>query len=355
MGKPEINFGLVGPTGPVGETVLGLLPHADFDVGEIRVFASEQSEGKTIEYEGEQLTLRHARSVEDFLGLHAVIVAAGGDATKTQVSKQVRPWIVGAGAVDIDKSSVFRHEEGTPLALAGVNDEVLKSVKGGDTVASPNCTTSIAMLALKPLHDLAGLKSLRAHTNQAVSGQGRAGIDETWAAAKEIMSEGPDDLISGLIRDRHPLTSKTFPVATPALNVVPSAGTELENGDTTEKRKMTDVTRKILGIDDMPIMSSNGRVFVMNVHSMSLNAEFEIDISPAEAKEAIEAAPYVRLVDKPHALMATGLDDVIVGRIRKDVTRPNTLELWAAGDNLRPGAATNGVRILERLAHQGLV
>lgn len=353
MENPEVNLGLVG-VGPVNQTVLDILPEYNVDVGELRIFASEKSEGKKFQHGDDEFTLRHARSAEDFHGLDAVIVAAGGEATKTAVSSQVRPWIEEAGAVDIDKSSAFRHEEGVPLVVAGVNSEALRGVRRGDTVAVPNCTTTIGLLALKPLHDAAGLKSLRVTTIQSVSGQGQNGIEETFATARELLDEGVDDLLSGKVRENHPLVSSAFPVATPAFNVVPFAGTvDAETGKTSEEQKFINESRKILGMEDLPVTATCTRSMVATGHSEAINAEFEEDISPEEAREILRSAYGIRLVDEPHALAVAGLDEVLVGRIRKDDTRDNTLDLWAVGDNLRPGAATNGARILEFLANQG--
>lgn len=350
MSNPEINLGLVGATGKVGQAVLEMLPGYDLGVDELRVYASERSEGKVIEYEGENLTLRHARSSEDFRGLDFVIVSAGGDITKTRVSKEVRPWIEEAGAIDVDNSSAFRDEDDVPLVVVGVNDDRLEYVKRGDTVANPNCTTMIAMMALKPLHDLAGLTSVNVTTYQSVSGQGQEGIDETVAHSKALL-EDPEALVTGRVRMDLP-QSEIFP-AMAAFNVVPFVG-KPEGRDTSEELKLVRESRKILDVGALPVQATCARVSVLNVHSMAISASFEHDISPEEAEEALEVAPGVQLVDIPQAVLAAGLDDVMVGRVREDVTRRNGLDFWAAGDNLRKGAATNAMQIVKALAKHGI-
>lgn len=351
MNNPEISLGVVGATGKVGQTVLEILPDYGFDISELRLFASESSKGKTVEFEDEQYALRYARSAADFHGLDFVIVSAGGDITKTRVSKEVRPWIEEAGAIDVDNSSAFRGEERVPLVVAGVNDDELRDIRRGSTVANPNCTTMIAMMALKPLHDIGGLSSINVKTYQSVSGQGQEGIDETIEHTKVLLKD-PEALVTGKARDEGLPESGVFPAMT-AFNVVPFAGS-LEGRDTSEELKFVRESRKILGLGGLPVQATCARVPVLNVHSMAISAGFEKEITPEDAEEALGAAPGVKLTDVPQAVMAAGLDEVLVGRIRKDMSRENGLELWVSGDNLRKGAATNAVQIVEGIARQGI-
>lgn len=351
MNNPEINLGLVGATGLVGKTVLKILPEYAIDIGELRSFASEGSEGKTIEYEDEQLTIRHARSADDFRGLDVVIASAGGDKAKKAVSEEIRPMIEAAGAVMIDNSSAFRREKDVPLVVAGVNDDELESVRRGQTVANPNCTTMIGMMAIKPLHNAAGLKSINVSTYQAVSGQGQKAIDETLEMTEKALELPADSFVNG----KAVVISNIFPVS-PVFNVAPYCGEDYKHDErqTTEETKFVNESRKILGLDNLAVTATCARVLVLNGHSLSMSLGFERDISPEQAEELLSEAPGVQLAKVPMAVNAAGIDDVLVGRIRRDPTTENGLQLWVAGDNLRKGAATNAVQIAEALAHQGL-
>jgi aspartate-semialdehyde dehydrogenase len=358
MSNPEVNLGVVGATGLVGETVLDILEERDVPIGELRLFASERSAGETIRFMDDDIVLRHATAPDSFHGLDYVIVSAGGDKSKTMVSRQVIPWAVEAGAIAIDNSSAFRDDPDVPLVVAGVNQYELNDIPKG-IVANPNCTTMQAMPPLRALHYYAGLKSIVMSSYQSVSGQGKAGINETVDHTEEYLKR-PYELVGGSVRKSGLPSSEVFP-APAAFNVVPQAGSFVGR-DTTEELKFKNESRKILGLGSVAIDATCVRVPVLNVHSLYINTELESPITVEQAEDAIGNMPQaedaignmpgVRLDNVPQTLKAAGEDDVFVGRIRKSEVFDNGIQLFVAGDNLRKGAALNAVQILELLAEK---
>jgi aspartate-semialdehyde dehydrogenase len=331
--------GIVGATGLVGSMMLRLLEERQFPLGSLRLFASARSAGQAIAYKGREITVEDAATA-DYAALDLVFFSAGGS-----TSKALAPRVAAAGAVVIDNSSAWRGDPDVPLVVAEVNPEALSSIPKG-IVANPNCTTMAAMPALKPLHDAAGLKRLVASTYQAVSGGGVQGID---VLARQLAHVGDRaaELASG---GSGALLPKAEKWAVPmAHNVVPLNYELVEDGYTEEEIKLRDETRKILALPDLPVSGTCVRVPVFTGHSLSINAEFERAISPAQALALLEKAPGVVVSEVPNPLEAAGRDPVYVGRVRKDPTVKHGLALFVVGDNLRKGAALNAIQIGEVL------
>ncbi|HEX5761829.1 MAG TPA: aspartate-semialdehyde dehydrogenase [Solirubrobacterales bacterium] len=342
MAENGYRVGVLGATGAVGSTILGVLAERDFPAAEVVPFASERSAGRTLEWEDRQLEVRALR--DDTIGdLDVVLSSAGGS-----VSAEWAPKLVEAGAVVVDNTSYWRMHDDVPLVVAQVNDEAAASHRG--IVANPNCTTMVMMMALAPLHRAVGLERLVVSTYQAVSGTGQRAIEELREQSKQVL-DGAENPAASVYPHRI------------AFNVLPQVETFKDGDDyTTEERKVMAETRKILDLgDEVAISATCARVPVFSGHSESVNVETTEELSPEECRELLAAAPGVQVVDDPAAgryplaIEAAGRDDVLVGRIRRDPDRERTLNLWIVGDNLRKGAATNAVQVAELLAERGLL
>ena len=335
----QLNVGVVGATGLVGSMMRELLAERNFPVGTLRLFASARSAGKQVDFNGQPVTVEDAETA-DFAGLDVVFFSAGGSA-----SKALAPKAAAAGAIVIDNSSAWRSDPDVPLVVAEVNPDALANIPKG-IVANPNCTTMAVMPALKPLHDEAGLKRLVASTYQAVSGAGLAGIE---ILAKQLAHVG--DRAAELARNGHadflPAAEKW--AAPIAHNIAPLNYVLGEDDYTEEELKLRDESRKILNIPGLPVSGTCVRVPVFTGHGISVNVEFERPISAARALELLEAAPGVVVTAAPDSLAATGIDPVLVGRVRPDRSVEHGLALFVVGDNLRKGAALNAVQIAEVL------
>ena len=335
----QLNVGVVGATGLVGSMMRELLAERNFPVGTLRLFASARSAGKQVDFNGTAVTVEDAETA-DFAGLDVVFFSAGGS-----TSKALAPKAAAAGAIVIDNSSAWRSDPDVPLVVAEVNPDALATIPKG-IVANPNCTTMAVMPALKPLHDEAGLKRLVASTYQAVSGAGVAGID---ILAKQLAHVG--DRAAELARNGHadflPAAEKW--AAPIAHNIAPLNYVLGEDDYTEEELKLRDESRKILNIPGLPVSGTCVRVPVFTGHGISVNAEFDRPISAARALELLEAAPGVVVTAAPDSLAATGIDPVLVGRVRPDRSVEHGLALFVVGDNLRKGAALNAVQIAEVL------
>lgn len=333
--------GVLGATGLVGTTILELLAARDFPVAELRPLASERSAGKTIEWKGEAVTVQ-AVSDESIQGLDLVLSSAGGS-----VSAEWTPKLVAAGATVVDNTSYWRMKDDVPLVVAEVNPDALEGHKG--IIANPNCSTMQMVVALKPLHDAAGIERLVISTYQAVSGTGKAAIDELRAEARAVV--GGYDVPEPRIYP-HQI----------AFNVLAQAGSFPEGDDhTDEERKLINETRKILGDPEIRVSATCVRVPVETGHSEAVNVETREPLDPERARELLAAAPGVTVVDDPAAgrypmaIDAAGKDDVFVGRIRRDPGNEKALDIWVVSDNLRKGAATNTVQLGELLIERGLL
>lgn len=325
--------GIVGATGAVGQEVLGLLGSRRFPLSELKLFASNRSAGKQIEALGQTLTVEEATKT-CFDGLDFVIFAASAS-----LAKELCPAAAAAGAIAIDNSSAFRMDPEVPLVVPEINPEAAKAHKG--IIANPNCTTAITLMAVYPLHRRFGLKRMFASTYQAVSGSGVAAMAELETQIGQL-SRG------------EPITVDAFPYQI-ALNALPQVDDFLENGYTKEEMKMVNESRKIMGLPDLVASCTCVRVPVMRSHSISVNAEFEHEVSVEAARVAIEAAPGIDLVDDPAnrrypmPLDFAGRENCGVGRFRKDLGYDNGLAFWVVGDQLWKGAALNAVQIAECL------
>ncbi|MEV5570870.1 aspartate-semialdehyde dehydrogenase [Spirillospora sp. NPDC052269] len=337
-----MRIGIVGATGQVGGVMRKILAERDFPVDELRLFASARSAGRTIPWGDGEITVEDAASA-DFSGLDIALFSAG----KT-TSVALAPKVAEAGAVVIDNSSGWRMDPDVPLVVSEVNPEAAR-VRPKGIIANPNCTTMAAMPVLRPLHEEAGLSALVVATYQAVSGSGLAGVDELHQQALKV-APGADALT-------HDGSAVAFPepnvyVRPIAFNVLPMAGSIVDDGlaETDEEQKLRNESRKILGIPGLKVSGTCVRVPVFTGHSLQINARFDRPVSPERAAELLAGAPGVVLSDVPTPLEAAGRDATYVGRIRRDETVENGLALFAAGDNLRKGAALNAVQIAELVA-----
>ena len=338
------HIAVVGATGQVGGVVLRLLAERNFPVESLRVMSSARSAGKSITWDGNDYTIEDA-STADLAGIDIAIFSAGGG-----TSKELAPKFAAAGAIVIDNSSAWRMDPDVPLVVSEVNPNEVRNAKKG-IIANPNCTTMAAMPVLKVLDELAGLERLIVTTFQAVSGSGLAGVEELKTQVEVAMTQDIAELT-------HDGSSINFPdpgkyVRTIAFDVVPIAGAIVDDGsyETDEEQKLRKESQKILGLPDLLVSGTCVRVPVFTGHSLSINAEFEQDITPAQAIEVLEGAEGVVVTDVPTPLQAAGADPTFVGRIRQDQSAPGNkgLVFFVSNDNLRKGAALNAVQIAELL------
>jgi aspartate-semialdehyde dehydrogenase len=309
----EVHIGVVGATGAVGEITLALLAERGFD--NVRAFASARSAGRPLPYGSGELVVEEASPEALGSGLDVCFFSVGAAA-----SRELVPHAAAGGAVCVDKSTAYRLTEGIPLIVPEANGERALEHKG--IVANPNCSTIQLVCLLKPLHEAALLKSVRVSTYQSASGAGRASMEQLQA---QQSADG---------------------------NVV--MDWNFEGDESEEESKLRAETRKILELPELSLSATCARVPVLVGHSQAIWVETERPLEPDEAREALAAAPSVRVQDRPTAGDAVGGDDVLVGRIRRD-TAGEGLVLWGVCDNLRKGAALNAIQIAELLlARQAL-
>ena len=337
MDAPRI--ALVGATGAVGKVFLGILEEGRFPASEIRLCASERSVGKEIALNGHRLTVEEP-TPELFSEVDVVFIAAG-----SSVSRELAPIAAEAGALVVDKSSAFRMDPDVPLVVPEINGDDIDGHCG--IVSVPNCSTTQLVMVLNPLNDAIPISRVVVDTYQSVSGTGAAAVDELTAQSGQVLGGGD--------------TSPSVYPHRIAFNVLPQVESFLPNGYTQEEMKMTNETRKIMHLPDLPISATCVRVPGMVAHAEAAHIEFEQSMSPGEAREVLDAAPGVTVVDDPassHYPMpvdAEGKDDVFVGRIRQDVSTTNGIALWLVSDNLRKGAATNAIQIAEEALRRDLL
>ncbi|MGI8727054.1 MAG: aspartate-semialdehyde dehydrogenase [Solirubrobacterales bacterium] len=337
-----LRVGVVGATGAVGSTILRVLAEREFALDELRPLASARSAGKRLPFGTDEVEVQ-VLSEETIGDLDLVISSAGGT-----ISSEWAPRIIDAGAVVVDNTSYWRMHDQVPLVITEVNPEAADSHRG--LVANPNCSTMQALVALAPLQREVGIERMLISTYQSVSGTGQKAIEELRTQSRAVL-EG----------------ETTEPEIYPhriAFNVLPQVEVFVDGDDyTTEERKMMAETRKILGVSEaeMGISATCARVPVFGAHSESINIQMREPIEPEECRELLSAAPGVVVVDQPGegryplATDATGRDEVLVGRIRRDPSHERCLNLWVVGDNLRKGAATNAVQVAELLVKRDLV
>jgi aspartate-semialdehyde dehydrogenase len=341
-----VRVGVVGATGQVGGVMREVLAERNFPVSDIRFFASARSAGRTLPWQGADITVEDAETA-DWSDLDIALFSAGG-----ATSRALAPVVAAAGVTVIDNSSAWRMDPDVPLVVSEVNPDDLDHVRKG-IIANPNCTTMAAMPVLAPLHRAAGLERLILSTYQATSGAGLSGVAELDEQVRKTADRAASLAFDGRAVDFPAPHKFAAPIA---FNVLPLAGSIVDDGsgETDEEQKLRNESRKILGIPDLRVAGTCVRVPVFTGHSLSITAEFARDLSPEQAVEVLAAAPGVALADVPTPLMAAGTDPAYVGRIRRDPTVDHGLTLFVSNDNLRKGAALNAVQIAELVvARQG--
>jgi len=332
---------VVGATGAVGSTILGVMRERGFPADEVVPLASARSAGRRIDWGEKTLTVQELTHAA-IGGFDLALFSAGGT-----ISEEWGPRFADAGAVVVDNSSYWRMFDHVPLVVAEVNPEAVDGHSG--IVANPNCSTMQMVVALKPILDSVGIERLVVSTYQSVSGTGQRAVEELHDQAAAVVD------------------AKELPVPAVyphqiAFNVLPQVET-FKDGDayTTEERKMMAETRKIFGDGEIGISATCARVPVYTGHSESVNVQTRDPLSPEECRDLLSGAPGVQVIDDPAsglyplAIDAAGQDDVLVGRIRTDDSHPRCLNLWIVGDNLRKGAATNAVQVAELLVERSLL
>jgi len=327
------NVAVVGATGVVGREIREILETRDFPVGDLRFLASGRSAGTVVPFRGRDITVENLATV-DFEGTDLVLSSPGAS-----VSREFAPRAVEAGAVVVDNSSAFRMDPGVPLVVPEVNPEAVQGHNG--IIANPNCSTIQLVVALWPLHRSFGVKRVVVSTYQAVSGAGRRAIEELSRQTMALMGQRPVEI-------------EALPHQI-AFNVLPHIDVFGDDGYTREETKLIRESRKIMGLPELSLTATAVRVPVLNAHSESVNVQTAKPVSADAARGVLARAPGIEVVDDPGdqeypmPLAAGGRDEVLVGRIRKDVSVDNGLDLWICADNLRKGAALNTVQIAELL------
>jgi aspartate-semialdehyde dehydrogenase len=335
----KYNVAILGATGAVGTELLALLEERNFPLSKLKLLASARSAGKSVVFKGEDLIIEEVTE-SSFNDIDIVLSSAGGS-----ISKQWLPIAVKSGAVSIDNSSAFRMNPDVPLVVPEVNPEAVIHHKG--IIANPNCTTILMAIAVYPLHQVQPIKRIVVATYQSASGAGARAMEEVLVQSKAILNG-------------EPVLSKVLPYPL-AFNLFPHNSPMMDNSYCEEEMKMVNETRKIFGDPDIRITATCVRVPVLRAHSEAINLEFEQPFSTDKAREILAMAAGVKLVEDfpknyfPMPIEASGKDDVLVGRIRQDISHPNGLELWLCGDQIRKGAALNAVQIAELLIAQSLV
>jgi aspartate-semialdehyde dehydrogenase len=330
---------ILGATGAVGTELLELLESRNFPVSELKLLASERSAGRSLPFKGENIPVE-AVSDRAFENVDIVLASAGGS-----TSKKWAPVAVEKGAVFIDNSSAFRMNPEVPLVVPEVNPQAAANHQG--IIANPNCTTILMTVAIWPLHQVQPIQRIVAATYQSASGAGAKAMEEVKTQASVIL-QGQEPVAQVL---PYPLAFNLFPHNTPINDL----------GYCEEEMKMVNETRKIFDTQQIRITATCVRVPVLRAHSESINLEFATPFNPDKAREILSNAPGVKLVEDwqanhfPMPIEATGRDEVLVGRIRQDISHPCGLELWLCGDQIRKGAALNAVQIAELLVEKNLL
>jgi len=332
---------VVGATGAVGQAMLDILSERQFPVGRVHALASERSAGTTVEFGRQQLTVENLAEF-DFSTVQIGLFSPGAS-----VSAIYAPIAGQAGCVVIDNTSQFRYQDDIPLVVPEVNPEALANYTNHNIIANPNCSTIQMLVALKPIHDAVGIERINVATYQAVSGTGKEAIEELAGQTARLLNG-------------QPVECEVYPKQI-AFNVLPHIDVFQDNGYTKEEMKMVWETRKILGDDRIQVNPTCVRVPVFYGHSEAIHIETREKISAEHARQLLQAAPGVVVMDErkdggyPTAVGdASGQDPVLVGRIREDISHPRGLDLWVVADNVRKGAALNSIQIAETLIMQHL-
>lgn len=333
-----VKLAIVGATGAVGQEMLKILDERKVKIKELLCLADPREAGTVIKFRGENLTVKAADD-EAFRWADVAMFAVG-----TEVSRQLIPQAVKNNCVAIDNSYAFRLTEGVPLVVPEVNPEDIEEHKG--IIANPNCSTIIMVVAINPIHQVAGLTRVVVSTYQAVSGAGKAGLDEL------------DQHVQAHINGSEPkMNVFQHPIA---FNLIPHIDVFVEEDYTREEMKMVWETRKIMHVPDLKIAATAVRVPVYRSHSESINLETRKPLTAAEARDILSRSPGIVVQDDPQnnsypmPLYTSNRDEVFVGRIRTDISTDNGLAIWIAADQIRKGAATNAIQIAEQVIEKNL-
>ncbi|MDH5300355.1 MAG: aspartate-semialdehyde dehydrogenase [Gammaproteobacteria bacterium] len=327
---------VVGATGAVGEAMISILEQRNFPVGKLYLLASERSAGKRVEFKGKYVSVENLADF-DFSKVQIGLFSAGGS-----ISREFAPKAAEAGCVVIDNTSEFRMEDDIPLVVPEVNPHAVAQYTNRNIIANPNCSTIQMLVALKPIYDAVGITRINVATYQAVSGTGKEAIEELASQTATLLNGKS-------------ITCEVYPKQI-AFNCLPHIDVFQDNGYTREEMKMVWETRKILEDDQIQVNPTAVRVPVFFGHSEAVHIETREKITTLMARDLLEAAPGIVLMDKREAggyptpvTEAAGNDPVYVGRIREDISHPKGLNLWVVADNVRKGAALNSIQIAELL------
>ena len=331
---------IVGVSGAVGQEFLKVLAERNFPMDELVIFGSARSAGKKYEFKGKELTVKELKHGNDFKDIDIALTSAGAG-----ISKEYASTITKYGAIMIDNSSAFRYDDDVPLVVPEVNAEDAKN-RPRNIIANPNCSTIQMVVALKPIENLSKIKRVRVATYQAASGAGAQGIAELEQQAQDVAN----NKAVKVEKFQHQL----------AMNVIPHIDVFLDNDYTKEEMKMNWETKKIMHTN-AEVSATCVRIPVARAHSEAIWVETENPLSVADVTTAFENFDGLTVVDNPAKneypmpLFVSGKDDVYVGRIRQDVTDPNSITFWCVGDQIKKGAALNAVQIAEWLIENGEV
>ena len=331
--KDKYIVAVVGATGAVGNEMISILEERNFPVDQLRLFASERSKGKTLDFHGNPVKVE-VLTDKVFDGIDIALFSAGGDR-----STEFAPAAAKLGCVVVDNSSAWRMDPKVPLVVPEVNPDDIKKHKG--IIANPNCSTIQMVVVLKPIHDAAKITRVVVTTFQAVSGTGKKAMDELLDQTKDLLN----------FKDATP---SVYPHQI-AFNCLPHIDKFMDDGYTKEEIKMVNETKKILGDNSVKVTATAVRVPVFKGHSESLNIETKKKISAEETRAVLSSAPGVIVYDAPDKniyplqTICADKDEVYVGRVREDNTVENGINMWITADNLRKGAALNAVQIAEKL------
>ena len=340
MGTRQFNVAVAGATGAVGNQMIACLEEMEFPVKRLALLASARSVGRQLRYRGELIGVQELTD-RSFKGVDIALFSAGGATSET-----FAPIAARDGCVVIDNSSAWRMDPQVPLLVPEVNPHAVAQYKQKGIIANPNCSTIQMVVALNPIHRAFGIRRVVVSTYQSVSGTGKKAIDELFNQTRAM--------INFLDVERSVYPHRI------AFNCLPHIDKFLDNGYTKEEMKMVNETRKIMETPTMAVTATTVRVPVFFGHSESVNVETERPCPPDEVRRILASAPGVKVVDDPSqnryplAIDAAGQDLTCVGRIRRDESVPNGLNLWIVADNIRKGAATNAVQIAQILAQTHL-
>ena len=335
----SVRVAILGATGAVGTELLELLETRNFPVEQLKLLASPRSAGKSLNFAGKSLIVE-AVNEDSFKDIDLVLASAGGSSSKAWAKT-----IVASGAVMIDNSSAFRMDSTVPLVVPEINPEAAEKHQG--IIANPNCTTILLGVAVYPLHQIQPIRRMVISTYQSASGAGAMAMEEVKHQAKAILAG-------------EPAKAEILPYPL-AFNLFPHNSPLTDSGYCEEELKMINETRKIFNDSTIRVTATCVRVPVLRAHSEAVNLEFDSPFAVSQAREILSQAPGVKLVEDwdsnyfPMPIDATGKDEVLVGRIRQDLSHPCGLELWLCGDQIRKGAALNAIQIAELLVQKNLL